>query len=89
MTRCSCGSDISIGHAVHRGVLINAIATLGSQIVQTREQIQSLRGKRWSKRFGEQHERDMKTLADLEAKLPELEGRFAGWRFLERELYGG
>ena len=87
--KCHCGADIAVGNHAHRGTLINAIASLGSKIVQTREHIAQLRSKRWSKQFKEQHERDMALLAQLEAELPEMEGRFAGWRFLERELYHG
>lgn len=87
--KCHCGTEIPVGHHAHRGILINAIAQLGSQIIQTREHIQQLKSKRWSKQFKEQRDRDLKLLAELEAKLPEMEGRFAGWRFLERELYHG
>lgn len=87
--KCHCGTDIAVGNHAHHGTLINAIASLGLKIVQTQEQITQLRSKRWSKQFKEQHARDMVLLAQLEVQLPEMEGRFAGWRFLERELYHG
>lgn len=84
-----CGTDVPVGHPSHRGIMLNAIASLGSKIVQAREHIQQLRSKRWSKQFKEQRERDMRLLAELEARLPVMEGTWYGMRFLEKELYDG
>ncbi len=80
-----CAADIGTGNPSHRGIMLNAVASLGSEIVQTRDHIAQLK----SKQFKGQREQDLKLLAELEAKLPAMEGRFAGMRFREKKLYYG
>lgn len=86
---CKCGSQIGCNHPSFRGLLVNEIASLGSTIVQQREQLKALRSKRFSKAFREEGDRDRALVAQIDRDLPVLEGRFYGLRFLEGELFGG
>lgn len=86
--KCShCGVTLPRSHSWFRGELINYIARLGSQIVESRDRLVSLKKKTFSGRDAVAlREENQKKIEALEAELPVLEGTFYGARFLEREI---
>lgn len=70
-----------------RGLLINEIATLGSEIIYTKERLSSLRSRRWSKQFKKQHEESLALISRLETTLALAEGRRRGLMFFKKEFH--
>ena len=87
LTCPNCKATVPIGHAAHRGQLIVMISSLSAHVVETKERIAKLASKRWTKQFAVQRLNDQALLLRLTGELPAFEGRLAGLRFLERELY--
>lgn len=88
-SRCpTCEGSINLTSPRHRGLLINEIASLGSEMITLQERIIVLKNRRPSKRFKEEHEENLRMLADAEVRLAHAEGRRAGLTVFGREFCG-
>ena len=65
----TCSQVVQPDNKAHRGLLINSRASLASHLIADREKLSALKKKRWSKQHAEQHEIDLKTIAQLEANI--------------------
>lgn len=85
---CQCGELIEFGHHMHRGLLINLRASTASGLMTMREQLASLRKKKWSKQFVEQHKKDIETMKALEARIANDEKSLIELNRINEECYG-
>lgn len=88
LKRHVCDGPIPFGHRAHRGLLINTIASLRSNLLTAREQLGALRKKRWSKHHIEQHKKDLAMIRVLEERIPRDEQLLAELQQVNEECYG-
>lgn len=83
-----CDGPIPFGHRSHRGLLTNAINHLQTTLITSRDQLASLRKKRWSKQFPEQHKKDLEVMKVLEEHIVRDEKLLAELKQVNEECYG-
>jgi len=72
--RC-CGADVPPGHPAHRGLLINEKASLGALLLQARERLNEMQGRRRMKRPAAQQGSEQEIIQALEASISRAEKR--------------
>lgn len=83
-----CKQVVTVGHAAHRGILINTIAELSAAALIDRENLQKLRTKRWNKAHAKKHQDDLQLITRLDSQLDTTEELIANLKTLNRTLYG-
>ncbi len=84
----TCDREICVGHRSHRGLLINAIASLSAGLLLSRESLASLKKKRWSKMHDAQHKKDVALMRSLEENIARDETILADFKRINEEHYG-
>ncbi len=84
----TCGDCVTSAREAHRGLLINLLASLNSNLLASREMLTKLQKKRWSKQFAEQHARDLKTIASLQERIARDEELLIKYKEMNQVCYG-
>lgn len=84
----TCDADVSLGHRAHRGLLINAIASLDSGLLLMREQLVVLEKSGHRAKNQAKRDRNMRTLLELQTRVIRDTGLLADLKKANEGCYG-